>query len=489
MRSTAVRRYDAFAGVCRRGGLLVALWGLCLSAQGQSTPTLFGSLSNFDVLNDTGEPAYGFEIEIHGLSSVGGTFNWNRFGTPQIVPFQGGVYVRYMAGWDPTAGKYLTATPVAPSFTPTNGHQCVMGTLNYEASGCEHFGVWAYANASATIYYWLVADPANPGHLKRYGSPVSIPAPVWSVLPGVKVGDPPIVAADIVAPVQPAAAFTYGDAQWMKVYKTEHKRKVGLDELVTDNVVVPQDPAQEETSWYLVQAKIGGKGKRNQKRNQGALGGGSQAVVRRYEFYKFAGTYDAVTHEAVCADGLCNAPADGEVGNYIGAQMVAADLDLPAVATIQVTTTGNGLVTGSVGAIKCPGVCGTTVNPGTSITLTASAAGGNVFAGWSGACAGTQATCTLTLNDASAVAAAFKAAYTLSIGRSGKGTVVTAPAGINCGGGGGCSAKFAQDTVVTMTASPSAGSTWVGWSGACSGTGLSCTVKMSKDTSVQANFR
>ena len=33
--------------------------------------TLFGTLSNFDVVNDTGQEAYGFEIELHGISSVG----------------------------------------------------------------------------------------------------------------------------------------------------------------------------------------------------------------------------------------------------------------------------------------------------------------------------------------------------------------------------------------------------------------------------------
>src|ERR1051325_746949 len=82
------------------------------NAGAQSGVTLFGALSNFDVLNDNGKEAYGFEIEIQGnLTGVGGTFTWNRYGAPQIVPFAGGVYVRYMAQWDPATQRFNTSTP------------------------------------------------------------------------------------------------------------------------------------------------------------------------------------------------------------------------------------------------------------------------------------------------------------------------------------------------------------------------------------------
>ncbi|HZS46312.1 MAG TPA: hypothetical protein VFC63_14645 [Blastocatellia bacterium] len=57
---------------------------------------LFGALTNFDVLNDTGQETYGFEIELDGIQvqDVGGTYTGNRYGTPAIVAFPGGVYVR-----------------------------------------------------------------------------------------------------------------------------------------------------------------------------------------------------------------------------------------------------------------------------------------------------------------------------------------------------------------------------------------------------------
>ena len=52
---------------------------------------------------------------------------------------------------------------------------------------------------------------------------------------------------------------------------------------------------------------------------------------------------------------------------------------------------------------------------------------------------------------------------------TGSGTVTSTPAGINCGAT--CSAPYAYNTVVKLTAAASAGSTFTGWSGACGGLG------------------
>ncbi len=67
---------------------------------------------------------------------------------------------------------------------------------------------------------------------------------------------------------------------------------------------------------------------------------------------------------------------------------------------------------------------------------------------------------------------------------AGTGTVASTPAGINCGGD--CNERFPGGATVTLTATPSAGSLFTGWSGGgCSGTG-SCAV--STTATVTATF-
>lgn len=68
---------------------------------------------------------------------------------------------------------------------------------------------------------------------------------------------------------------------------------------------------------------------------------------------------------------------------------------------------------------------------------------------------------------------------------SGSGSVTSAPSGISCGAT--CSASFPLHQNVTLTATPDSGSTFVGWSGDCSGTG-SCTLAMHAPRQVTAQF-
>jgi len=81
---------------------------------------------------------------------------------------------------------------------------------------------------------------------------------------------------------------------------------------------------------------------------------------------------------------------------------------------------------------------------------------------------------------------ASTAPVTLTVTRTGNGTVTSAPAGISCGTG--CSAAFTAGTSVTLTATPAAGSIFTGWAGGgCSGTGA-CTLTLSSTTTVSAAF-
>jgi uncharacterized repeat protein (TIGR02543 family) len=64
--------------------------------------------------------------------------------------------------------------------------------------------------------------------------------------------------------------------------------------------------------------------------------------------------------------------------------------------------------------------------------------------------------------------------------------VTSSPAGINCGSD--CSETYDNNTVVTLTASASTGSTFTGWSGACTNSTGTCQVTMTAARSVTANF-
>ena len=298
------------------------------------------------------------------------------------------------------------------------------------------------------------------------------------------------------APPPPVPAV-FGDARWLKVYKTEQAGRVDLDQLVGDNhAVVPEAAAQLEVSWSLLQQDPPDGGKRKQRGklvNQGNAGNGNHAVVRRYEYYKYAGVYDPITHEALCADLTCTAPGAGELGDAIAAQNAAANLDLNA---LKVAVVGGGSVSSADRVFSCGNKCYGVYAPGTAVTLSAKANSGSSFQGWSGACAGNATTCTVLLNAESTATATFVAvggggggggsSFTLSVGKTNSGTVTSTPAGISCGTT--CSAKFTGGSSVTLTATPPPGLLFTGWSGACSGTNPSCTVTVTADTKVQAAF-
>jgi hypothetical protein len=74
--------------------------------------------------------------------------------------------------------------------------------------------------------------------------------------------------------------------------------------------------------------------------------------------------------------------------------------------TVSKLGSGSGTVTSTVGAISCGAVCVGDFDAGTSVTLSASAASGSTFAGWSGACTG-SASCTVTMDASKGVTASF----------------------------------------------------------------------------------
>jgi hypothetical protein len=181
-------------------------------------------------------------------------------------------------------------------------------------------------------------------------------------------------------------------------------------------------------------------------------------------------------------DVVFNGGESGSARGNSSQQSIASNL------TVNRTGAGTGMVTSSPAGITCGSTCAYAFLNNTVVGLTASPSAGSTFNGWSGSgCSGTG-TCTVTVTADTSVSANFAlgTSYTLTVSKTGSGTVTSSPAGITCGSA--CSSAFSNNTVVALTAAPSTGSTFTSWSGSeCSGTGT-CTVIMDSPKSVTANF-
>lgn len=314
----------------RHAALAAALAVLSTHA---SAVSYFGSLSNFDVLNDTGSEKEGFEIEIHGVSSSDITYtfggSYSRYGTPNITAFAGGVYVRYESAYDAALQQFLQRTPIAANLTPS-GHDCYQGGPigNYLGSGCEHFGVGLSKNATDVKYRWLDDDPANPGQLVGSGVNVPIPSPVWQVQEPAQPGNPVVVRAEIEAPeIENEDLQKYGEAIWAKVVKTKTETPVLLEDLLSDDDMFDAAEVETEIEWKILQARAG-RPEDGVLAIENPVNANGKSISYRYEFYRYTGGLTDEGEVECLIDG-CNEPGEGELGGYIGAQMAALNLAAP----------------------------------------------------------------------------------------------------------------------------------------------------------------
>ena len=168
--------------------------------------------------------------------------------------------------------------------------------------------------------------------------------------------------------------------------------------------------------------------------------------------------------------------------------VTAAFTLVPIALTVSKTGTGSGTVTSSPVGIDCGTDCTESYDYNTSVTLTATPNTGSTFTGWSGGgCSGTG-TCAVMMDASKTITATFTLntyALTVSKAGAGSGTVTSSPVGINCGAD--CTEPYNYNTVVTLTAAAATGSSFAGWSGACTGTGA-CTVTMDAAKTVTATF-
>jgi hypothetical protein len=89
-----------------------------------------------------------------------------------------------------------------------------------------------------------------------------------------------------------------------------------------------------------------------------------------------------------------------------------ADASWPTVTVIKDdSSTGTGIVTSNIGDLDCGVACdmasSSGIDPGTNVTLTATAGPGSLFLGWSGPCSGIVRTCTVTVGNPTTVTARF----------------------------------------------------------------------------------
>lgn len=321
---------------------IAAFAALGLGAGHASAQLTYGTLDNFDVINDTGGECHGFEIELEGVhpEDVPYTFGapYQRYGDPLIITTATGVILRYVAAYDPVTMTWSATTPYsAPPYLPTQGHSCWTGGVanpaDYYNCGCDHFGASLNVTATKTTYRWLVET--SPGVLEPFGGGVQLPAPTWNVIqpPPPNPGDPlppPLVEVALEPP--PPGPYEFGDAQWVKMFVTELETEVDaddLDSMVIDHPlddIVPHDEVEIEIEWFLLQASTGNPGE--QVFGGAEAGANSEAVTRRFEYYAYVGEYDPESHEALCDNAEICPEAIGEI---IGAHNAAVNLAGAAV--------------------------------------------------------------------------------------------------------------------------------------------------------------
>jgi hypothetical protein len=172
----------------------------------------------------------------------------------------------------------------------------------------------------------------------------------------------------------------------------------------------------------------------------------------------------------------------------------------PPVLTV--SKTGSGIIISNPDGINCGSDCNEAYEEGTKVTLTAIADDGWVITDWdfencdSIECQlcvlnvlrgnNISVSCPITIDRPINAHITFVRGGLINVATIGSGTVVSSPGGINCGCD--CSKVFFGDSqIVTLTANPAIGATFIGWEGDCSGTGP-CVLDTSRHRNVTANF-
>ena len=143
------------------------------------------------------------------------------------------------------------------------------------------------------------------------------------------------------------------------------------------------------------------------------------------------------------------------------------------------------------------GTCIFELAVGTTVTLIATPDPGSTFDGWNGLCTGTDATCTFTMeaDEPSPFAtASFLGPRILFVDRrsieGGSGSIRVDPPNESCKFSS-CRYEYPAGTLVTLTATAEPDSIFSGWTGACTGSALTCEITLEASVPgvfAEANF-
>ena len=166
---------------------------------------------------------------------------------------------------------------------------------------------------------------------------------------------------------------------------------------------------------------------------------------------------------------------------------ITAQFDAPPTLTVAAMagSVGGGTLVSTPAGIGCTlsgvstsGACSAAYVQNTSVTVTQTSIPGSVFVTWGGACSGTGS-CIVPLSSSRTVQAQYRlavpGAITVNSGAgTGNGSVSSSPGGLACTitatvKGGICRAIFPVGSTVTVIPVANAGSTFTGFSGACTG--------------------
>ena len=220
-----------------------------------------------------------------------------------------------------------------------------------------------------------------------------------------------------------------------------------------------------------------------------------------------AGTQVTLTAQAASGSsfagwgGACTGTSSSCSVTMSAARSVTASFNVASntrLVTLNKAGSGTGSVSSSPSGLACATDCSgasASFSSSAAITLTAQPSSGSVFAGWGGSCTGTGS-CTIPAGSSDVnVTASFTLnggaprTVTLVKGGDGAGSVSSSPSGLTCSADcNQASATFAGSTTIVLTAQAATGSRFVGWTGACAGTGTCTIAAGSTNVRVTASF-